>query len=171
MKRLLTTACLFVLASAGLRAEDLKVADLTFNVSEPWKSVPTSSPMRAGTVEATVEGSTTAVHAVFYYFGPGQGGDVDANITRWLGQFQGAPKSSRETLKAGEAEIEIVDATGTFLDGPPMGAKTPKADYSLLGAIVPAAEANIFIKLTGPKEDIAKLKDAFRALISSPFKS
>ena len=160
---------LLVLGASSLQAEDLKVADLTFKVTEPWKSVPTSSPMRAGTVEATVEGSDTPVQAVFYYFGAGQGGDVEANITRWLGQFEGEPKSSRDEIDAGDKKISIVDATGTYLDGPPFGAKTPKADYALLGAIVPAAEANVFIKLTGPAADIGKLKDAFRALAASPF--
>lgn len=168
MKSLLTSACFLALAATNLHAEDLQVANLTFKVSGPWKTVPTSSAMRAGTVEATVDG--TAVQAVFYYFGAGQGGDVEANITRWLTQFEGTPKSSRDTLEEGDAKIEIVDATGTYMDGPPMGAKTPKADYALLGAIVPAAEANIFVKLTGPQDAIAKVKDAFRALVASPFK-
>ncbi len=157
------------LSALTANAEDLKVADLTFKVAEPWKSVPTSSPMRAGTVEATVEGADAPVQAVFYYFGAGQGGDVEANITRWLGQFEGEPKSSRDEIEAGGKKISIVDATGTYMDGPPFGAKTPKPNHALLGAIVPAAEANVFVKLTGPAEAIAKLKDAFRVLVSTPF--
>ena len=39
----------------------------------------------------------------------------------------------------------------------------------LLGAIVPAGDANVFIKLTGPKADVAKAMDAFKALATSPF--
>jgi hypothetical protein len=167
MKYFCLLASMALLAPA--QAEDLSVSNLTFNVGEPWKVVPTSSPMRKGTVEATVEGSDVAVQAVFYYFGPGQGGDVEANIQRWLGQFDGEPKSSRDELEAGDAKISIVDATGTYMDGPPFGAKTPKPGHALLGAIVPAADANVFIKLTGPEEVIGKLKDAFRTLVSSPF--
>lgn len=61
-------------------------------------------------------------------------------------------------------------ATGTFNDGPPMGAKTPKENYTLLGAIVPTADGNnVFIKLTGPKDAIGKLTESFRAMITSPF--
>lgn len=39
----------------------------------------------------------------------------------------------------------------------------------LLGAIVPAADANVFIKLTGPKAAVSKLIEDFKKLAASPF--
>jgi hypothetical protein len=169
--RTLTTLALSLLLIATASADDtLKVADLTFKTPAPWKVVPTSSPMRAGTAQFTIEGSDKPIEAVFYYFGAGQGGDTEANISRWLGQFEGTPVSKREELAAGGKKIALVIADGTYLDGPPFGGtKTPRPDYTLLGAIVPAAEANVFIKLTGPKEDVAKALAAFKALATSPF--
>jgi len=154
-----------------LRAEDtLEVANLTFKLPEPWKKVPTNSQMRAGTAQITVEGSDTPLEAVFYYFGAGQGGDVDANIARWLGQFEGEPESKREEIKAGDHKVDLIIANGTYLDGPPFGGtKTPRPDFTMLGAIVPAADANVFIKLTGPKAAVAKAVDAFKKLATSPF--
>jgi hypothetical protein len=51
-----------------------------------------------------------------------------------------------------------------------MGAKTPKENYTLLGAIVPTADGNnVFIKVTGPKDAIATLTEGFRKMITSPF--
>jgi hypothetical protein len=49
------------------------------------------------------------------------------------------------------------------------GPKTPKENYTLLGAIVPGTDAPVFIKLTGPKDAVAKIGDAFKAMIKSPF--
>jgi hypothetical protein len=166
-----TLALLLTLTAVSASAEDtLKVADLTFKTPAPWKVVPTSSPMRAGTVQFTIEGAEKPLEAIFYYFGAGQGGDTEANITRWLGQFEGTPTSKREELTAGSKKIALVIADGTYLDGPPFGGtKTPRPDYTLLGSIVPAGDANVFIKLTGPKADVAKAMEAFKALSTSPF--
>lgn len=162
---------LFTLATLAARADEasLKVADLTFKFAPPWKSVESSSPMRAGTLQCAVAGAEQPIEAIFYYFGAGQGGDVEANVSRWFGQFEGEPEKSREEVAAGDKKITIVKANGTYLDGPPFGAKTPKAGYTLLGAIVPAAEANIFIKLTGPKDAVAKVAEDFKKLAASPF--
>ena len=107
---------------------------------------------------------------MFYSFpGPGGGGDTEANVKRWLGQFQGTPESKREELDAGGKKITLVTATGTYNDGPPMGAKTPRENYTLIAAIVPAGESNIFVKLTGPKDAIAKLGEDFKKIVLSPF--
>ena len=162
---------LFTIAtlSAGAQDSSLTVADLNFKFSAPWKSVESSSPMRAGTLQVAVEGLEKPIEAVFYYFGAGQGGDTEANVSRWYAQFEGEPEKSREEITAGDKKITLVKATGTYLDGPPMAAKTPKAGYALLGAIVPAGDANVFIKLTGPKEATMKLLEDFKKLAASPF--
>jgi len=166
-----TLLALITLTSA-VRAEDekLEVAGLTFKFAAPWASVQSTGMFRAGTLAATVEGVEKPIEAVFYSFpGPGGGGDLEANVKRWLGQFQGTPESKREELDAGGKKITLVTATGTYNDGPPMGAKTPKENYTLIAAIVPTAESNIFVKLTGPKDAIAKLAENFKKIVTSPF--
>jgi hypothetical protein len=61
-----------------------------------------------------------------------------------------------------------VTATGTFNDGPPMGAKTPKENYTLLGAIVPTADGNnVFIKVTGPEKAVTALQEDVKKLVAS----
>jgi hypothetical protein len=153
--------------SVAQEVNSLTVAELNFKVTTPWKVVPTSSPMRAGTLQWIKGGVDPSPEAVFYYFGVGQGGDVNSNINRWLGQFVTQPKYTQETIKVGEREIVILDAQGTYNDGPMMGPKTPKEHWGMLGAIVPGKEAPIFIKLTGPEAVLADAKSAFVLLCKS----
>ncbi len=170
-RTLITLAAIFTLASA-VRAEEgkLEVAGLNFKFDAPWTEAPTSGMFRAGTLAAKMEGLDAPLEAVFYHFpGPGGGGGVQANIDRWLGQFASKPDSKTEEIEAGGKKITLVTATGTYNDGPPMGAKTPRENYTLLAAIVPTEDSNIFIKLAGPKEAIAKVSEGFKKMAASPF--
>jgi hypothetical protein len=170
MKRLFTLLALAALSTTAF-AEDgkLPVAGLNFTYPASWASVPPTSPMRAGTLNITVEGAEKPLEAVFYYFGAGQGGDAKANVDRWLGQFASPPESKTEELDANGTKVTLVTATGTYNDGAMFGPKTPKENYTLLGAIVPGSDAPVFIKLTGPKDAVAKISDAFKTMIKSPF--
>jgi len=170
MKRLLSLLAIVALSAPAL-AEDgkLAVAGLNFAFPTAWTSVPPSSPMRAGTLQIPAEGAEKPLEAVFYYFGGGQGGDTKANIDRWLGQFASPPESKTEELDANGTKVTVVTATGTYNDGAMFGPKTPKDNYTLLGAIVPGSDAPVFIKLTGPKDAVAKIADAFKSLAKSPF--
>ncbi|WP_395742956.1 hypothetical protein [Prosthecobacter sp.] len=173
MKYLLIPTFIALLSlTSVVRGEEgkLDVNGLGFKFSSPWSEIQSTGMFRAGTLAAKVEGAEKPVEAVFYSFpGPGGGGDTEANVKRWLGQFQGTPESKREELPAGDKKITLVTATGTYNDGPPMGAKTPRENYTLIAAIVPAGESNIFVKLTGPKDAIAKLAEDFKKIVLSPF--
>jgi hypothetical protein len=167
-----TLVLLLSLAANPLFAEDSAVVDaggLKFKYNAPWMLSDTPGMMRVATLLAKAEGSDKPLEAAFYVF-PGGGGGVEANVNRWLGQFATKPESKTEEIPAGDQKITLVTATGTFNDGPPMGAKTPKENYTLLGAIVPTADGNnVFIKLTGPKDSILKLAESFRLMVASPF--
>lgn len=172
MKKLATLLAIVTTLASAVRAEEgkLEVAGLTFKFDAPWAAVESSGMFRAGTLQAKVEGAEKPLEAVFYHFpGPGGGGGVEANVQRWLGQFQGTPESKREELDAGGKKITLVTASGTYNDGPPMGAKTPRENYTLLAAIVPTEDSNIFVKLAGPKDVIAKIVDGFKKMVTSPF--
>ncbi len=173
MRSLLIPALVALMSlTSVVRGEEgaLSVNGLTFKFASPWAEIQSTGMFRAGTLAATVEGAEKPVEAIFYSFpGPGGGGDTEANVKRWLGQFQGTPESKREELDAGGSKITLVTATGTYNDGPPMGAKTPRENYTLIAAIVPAGESNIFVKLTGPKDAIAKLAEGFKKMVLSPF--
>jgi len=97
------------------------------------------------------------------------GGDVDANIQRWVDEFSGvAPKAVvRNDRKVNEMRQAVVEIPkGKFSGG--MGDKGPSDNFGLLGAIVVAPSgAEYFFKLTGPSATIKAARDPFYALLDS----
>jgi hypothetical protein len=160
-------ASILILASSAWAAS---VAGITWTAPANWKSQG-ERPMRAATytVPAAAGDKEDGECAVFY-FGQGQGGDVNANIQRWLGQFQEKPaqppKPTKKTL--GGVNVTTIEHAGTYMAGAPMSpVKTPKPGYQLIGAIVEAPEGNVFFKLTGPAKTVAAAKPAFEKMLSS----
>ncbi len=135
------------------------------------KRAPKNS-MRAG--EYGLEFDPQAELTVFY-FGADQGGSVDANLTRWLGQFtqpdgsNTADKAVRDELNVGGVAVTTIETTGTFSGGMAMpgaaGAALPEA--MLLGAIAKGPQGPVFFKLVGPRVSVERARDAFRALLDS----
>jgi hypothetical protein len=77
-------------------------------------------------------------------------------------------KSERVTL--GQHVVTFVEAQGTFLSGPPGGAKTPRPNFGLLGAIIESDAGNVFVRATGPKGLLEQAKPDFRRMIESGLK-
>jgi hypothetical protein len=128
--------------------------------------------MRAA--EYGVEGDPSAELTVFY-FGPGQGGSVDANLTRWLGQLS-QPDGSDTAAKAKRAERDVggitvttIEAAGHYSGGMAMpgSAVTPISDALLLGAIAVGPEGPVFFKLIGPRASVERARKAFEVLTGS----
>ena len=161
--------CLFCTGVSHSSADELAVGGYSFKFSEPLATKDTPSPMVKGVVVIpTVEGKA-GLEAKFYYFGPGQGGGIDANVARWIGQFKGEPKVKKEESAHGDRKVVILEAKGTYLDGRPFGPKEPREGYALLGAIIEGGEAPVFVKLVGAEEEVEAAAAAFKALVLSPF--
>jgi hypothetical protein len=107
---------------------------------------------------------------VFFHFGKGQGGSVQANIDRWFGQFA-EPKDQLNTKTEKKAvnglDITYVFAEGTYMSGPPFGQKTPVKNQALVGAIVKDDAGDVFVKMTGPKTITGGAQPAFKKMIES----
>ena len=100
------------------------------------------------------------------------GGTTDANIARWVGQFEDAGKDTRTTKTVRGIKITVVEVSGTYAGGGPMmGAATtapsghPK--WSLLGAVVETPDMPYFFKMTGPTATVRSARPAFDALLES----
>jgi hypothetical protein len=136
-----------------------------------WKRSEKSSMMRKATyVVPRAAGDKEDGDLGVFYFGPGQGGGLEANVDRWVKQFQGTkPEDVKRAdrniggLTAHTVEIE----SGTYDPGPMGGGKGPKENYGLLGAIVDAPSGSYFFKLVGPKATVIKAKKSFFALLDS----
>jgi len=148
-------------------------AGITWTAPASWR-VGGERPMRV-TSYAIGPSGKEADCAVFY-FGPGQGGAVDANLERWIGQF-GQPDGS-ESRKAAKIDhhtiaglkVTTIDLSGVYLasmGGPMSGKSEPQPGYRLLGAIVEAPEGPVFFKLTGPEATVVKALDDFQQLVES----
>ncbi len=162
-------------ASNSAAGTTSSAAGLSWSIPEGW-DVMGPRPMRAATYMIG-EGENSSECAVFF-FGAGQGGDVRANIDRWIGQFQ-QPDGSDSKSKAktghshaGDIEVDHIDLSGTYMSGGMGGQPTvPKPGYRLLGAIVSAPEGPLFFKLTGPAAAVEEIKPHFDNLVASLKKS
>ena len=118
-----------------------------------WVEVAANSMRKAQLLVDGDKGQSAEV--LFFTFGPGQGGGVQENSARWVGQFDmpdGSPvKSVEETAEVKGTKITRVRVdSGIFNSGMPGGPTTPQADYGFYGAILESKDGDVFIKLTGP---------------------
>jgi hypothetical protein len=127
--------------------------------------------MRAATYTApAAPGDSEAGECGVYYFGPGEGGTVEANIQRWIGQFEGGQRNARTGKRTIHGlSVNTVDVSGTYTGmGGPMAPSHPeKAGYRLLGAIVQAPQGSVFFKFTGPAKTVAANQAKFEAMLDS----
>jgi hypothetical protein len=170
MHRLIPVS-LLVLSSTGLFAET--AAGIRWSAPAGWKAEG-ARPMRAATYSiAPAAGDSTGAECVVNYFGPGQGGGVDANIERWKSQVQGpdgkpAPaKVEKRTVRG--VPITVMDASGSYtgMGGPMMASPKALPGYRLLGAIVEGPGGSVFFKLAGPARTIAAQQKNFDLLLAS----
>jgi hypothetical protein len=166
MKSRFASAALALLVfAAPVFADDLKIGEFTFDAKQPWIAQQPSSAMRAAELKFDAAGDVDPV-AIFFTFGPGQGGDAQGNIDRWKGMFQGGP-AAEEKIELAKGAILVV-LTGTYLDGPPFGGtKTPRPDYRMLAAFLPSEQGAVYVRFTGPQAAVDEARGAFEDLIKS----
>jgi len=130
---------------------------VTWTAPDEWRAQAPSSNMRAAEFAFGEASGPQAVMAVFF-FGPGQGGSIDDNVQRWVGQFRQA--DGRDSMQAAEIghrqvnglEMTLVDVTGAYEAGMGMGGggPTPASNQRLLAAIAVGPQGPVFFKMVGP---------------------
>lgn len=180
---LLTIACLF-LGAADLVAQDakekeetktIKLAQGQYSMQAPsgWKDIsPKSSmievefrvPMADGD-KSEKDGRLTIMAA---------GGGVEANVSRWQGQFsQPDGKSTKDKTKLEEIEVDgmkahMVDITGTYAERTRMtDPPTMQDNYRMLAAIIETGGREYFIKFYGGAKTVEANKAWFDKFIKS----
>ncbi len=97
------------------------------------------------------------------------GGDVDANIQRWVDEFSNFDLKTvvRSSRKVNEMQQTIVEIpSGRFSGG--MGETKESDNYGLLGAIVVApAGAEFLLKRTAPRKAVKAARKPFYKLLDS----
>jgi len=125
--------------------------------------------MRVATYKVPGASASAAGECAVFFFGPGQGGSIDANLERWARQFEGNAKPERVERRVNGLSVTVARIVGTYLapGGPMMQSQGKRPGYRLLGAIVEAPEGLVFVKLTGPAATVVAAERSFEALVSS----
>lgn len=145
------------------------VAGIGWTVPSRWGEHPPRQMRVATYMIPPADGDEQGGECAVFFFGGGQGGDVEANIARWVGQFEntGTPKRSTKTVNG--MKVWTVEIAGTYLapGGPMMQSQGKFENYRLLGAIIDAPDGSVFFKFTGPKKTVTAAEAEFEELVGS----
>jgi len=151
-----------LLFSLGLSADS--GAGLHWTAPAGWKAQG-ERPMRLNTY-AVGDDAECGV----FYFGAGQGGSVQANLDRWIGQFQNPPAPPKiQHITVHGLKVTTVDVSGSYtgMGGPMAAGGAPKSGFRLLGAIAEGPEGSIFFKFTGLAKTVAAQAANFDKMVQS----
>lgn len=135
--------------------------------------------MRIASYSVPGKSGAAAGECAVYYFGPGQGGTPDANIERWVGEFENPQSPQRTTATVHGLRVTRARVRGAYRShgggmGADMGGGSPhgggeaaQADQELMGAIVEGPQGLVFFKLTGPRATIDGAAGDFDKMIAS----
>lgn len=170
MMNVLTFACTAAL-SVMLSAQ----GRLGFDAPKEWTSKsPASTTRVAEFTLPPAPGDPDETTLIVYFFG-GQGGSVEANLERWIGQMQQPDgRASSEVAKRATSTVRALKVTtlevgGTYVaeTAPGSGQRVNKPDYQLRAAVVETPRGPYFIKLTGPAKTVTKWAAAYEAFLKS----
>ena len=159
------TTAIVCAAVVAEETTDLTIDKLKFSIPKSWKKGDVAKPLRLADFSIpAAEGDRESAELVIS--GP-FGGTVDANVQRWIDQFEGNGRAVKLTKgKAPQGEYIFAEISGTYKkpDGPPILRKSVAAPgYRMQGVILTNSGGNYFFKLTGPDKTVAAQADAFRA--------
>jgi hypothetical protein len=150
-------------APRGLPPPSDEPPALTWTAPPAWASMPNPNAMRLATYRIPRAGkdSEDAEMSVSR-----AGGSTEANLDRWVRQFDEAGKDSRATRTVRGLKITVVEVSGAYLSGSMMGGATAKKPgWSLLGAVVETKDSSYFFKMVGPTATVQSARDAFQHMI------
>jgi hypothetical protein len=161
-----------LLAPLGALAEGQRVEFLGFHSQVPsrWAPEPPTSSMRV--LQLKVPGAEGAESAalIVYFFGPGQGGTVEANVERWKSQFSGPDGSpvvpSITSVEGSQLPATLVELEGSYARGIGVGPSgEAQSDRMLLAAVVETPKGNLYPQLHGPAELVKSQRADFIAFL------
>jgi len=148
-------------APAGAPASSIEM-----DLPKAWEKQDPSSSMRIA--QAAIPGPGGPGEFAVFFFGPGGGGSVDANIERWVGQMETSDHPKPETFESGGMKVTWVDVKGTMKPSQMgMAPSAPLTDARLYGAVVEGPGGPWFFKATGSNKTLAPQRDAFVAMLKS----
>jgi len=132
---------------------------IAWTAPSSWQGQPNPNAMRLATYKVGDGAELSVARA---------GGSVDANIERWVAQFDGSPRADRSEKQVHGLKVTVVRIAGTFL-GAGMSATTPEKHdgWAMLAAVVESAGSPYFFKLLGPADQVDRARPGFDTLVAS----
>lgn len=150
-----------------VKTSEVTIKDLVLKVPENWTKEKSTSSMRLATYSTPTVGDDKERGELTIFSFRGGGGEVGANLERWVQQFDGKGRTAKMVKgKAGDNVYYLADISGTFNKsvGPPIMRKTEaRPGYRMLGVILVLEGKGVYyLKLAGPDASIKAQAKAFR---------
>jgi hypothetical protein len=150
---------------------------IIFTPPPEWIPEPPTSRMRKAQYKLPkATGDPSDAQLVVFFFGQGQGGSIEQNLTRWKGMFStpdGSPvpqdEISQTSRKVDGMNVTVLDISGRYVD-PMAGGQSkspPTEDSRMLAAIVETPQGPWFFKAVGPKATMKAHADNFNKFVGS----
>ena len=103
-------------------------------------------------------------------FGPGQGGGVDENVSRWVAQFSGATgpeRSQRETHGLHVSRVEVAGDLHAHAHARDAVRSLERVWVATHRRDCPSAERSLFFKMTGPSATVKAAAAELEAMLDT----
>jgi hypothetical protein len=144
----------------------ITLLDYHTTVPSGWVARAPSSSSRLAQFVLSGSDSTNNAEVIVFFFGKTQGGNVEANLARWRGQFSttdGSPVPERVARdSSGTFPITIAEFRGTYRRGIGAGASdSVRAGQALVAAIAETPRGTLFIQLFGAAGRVTSERESF----------
>lgn len=137
---------------------------LAWTMPGAWRAMPNPNALRIATYRVSADESDPTEVAVSR-----AGGSTEANVQRWVAQFDSPGAERRTARKVGDVDVTVVEVTGTYAgNGMLPASRAVKQDgWMLVGAIAAPGGTPYFFKMVGPSARVRAARPAFDAMIAS----
>ncbi|MEA1979498.1 MAG: hypothetical protein U9N54_00800 [candidate division Zixibacteria bacterium] len=157
-----------------LNGKPVEIGGVKFTPATQWTDYGGSGMRIASYSFGPLEKETDSAIVTVFYFGKGQGGDVDSNLERWINQMALMDGRDPHTaaiqykLDVDGMTVHMLSLFGIYkssMGGSMSGKSEDKENYRMVGSIVETPEGNVFFKLTGPDYTAKIMIEAYMAMI------
>jgi hypothetical protein len=133
---------------------------IVWKMPSGWQEAPSPNAMRLATYRAPGGVEVSVSRA---------GGATEANIQRWIAQFDDVDREDRVEKTVHGVHVVTVDIAGTYVGGgmPMEGSAEPKPNWAMVGAIVESRSPPYFLKMTGPVAAVRAARRTFDRFLES----
>ncbi len=153
-------------AKSETKIKEHVIQDIKLKLPESWKSQAPENKLRLAQFVATnvddEKDETTLVVSSF------AGGNTQANMPRWVGEFQGGVKAETKSGESAIGPYEVTDLVGTHV-GPSFRRRTAPLENArvVMFIVMPKDKPYYYLKLTGPAKSTAAAAKTLREAIDA----